>query len=967
MNPIIDWVNRIGTGFTDYAGSMFWQVGLMAVMLWALDRLLRRRMRATALHGLWMLLLVKMLLPPGFWLPTGVGHWVASVREAAPGFFGVRAPAPALLPPIVVPLPPEGGGQGSHAVPGGPSATERISRTLNFAPLTPETRKETAFRDLDLNLDRFADYSRPGFTERVVTTTVPSPRAYSVAQAPAVVAPAPSFAPPPIAPVTVSAAPVRLTRSGGVLMLWLAGMFLAAAWVGQRSREAARWAARSHEAPPELKALLAECRRELGVRQAVAVRVHTDRVGPAVCGVWHPVIVIPALLTRPMDRARMRAVLLHELAHVRRRDVWWHGAQTLAQIAYFYHPAVWLAGRRIHRARELAADETAMVALGPAAGDYPAILVQVARAMIRPRGAALGMVGILESGRSLTERVRYLLDRPLPTTARLGVRPTLAILLAGMILLPMAWGQKGNSAERVTAPPVGVLSIGPASFGKRATTVRLTIVDEESGVRIPNARITANYLLDPNALKGAEARADRRGQCQLRIHPAAYHRLGLTVFAEGYRLGSQKIDPATVPRQMTVRLEQARVAWTFSGRLTQPDGRPAQGAVGLGIRESMPVRLRETPDGSVGLMAMPQRTLIKADDTGAYSFTRTFADRGAFFAHPSGYALVSHYTNGAPPVTVLKPWARVEGRLLNGGIPSPRQKVVLWIWRPGEPERASLMRVVETDDQGRFQADRWPAGSCAAARYYEHPTQEDFFWRGNAHKFETRSGEVSRVVLGVEGRPVRGQLAITGRPVTVDWAREAHVLIPADSTRTPLPGGTLLMAKKMENFPGTAPAFSMDVDYVTPRYFLRVAPDGTFQGDDVPPGDYRLVLCAAHLLGAETRDKMAGGRRFSRFSGDYFDDPAPPSVADGSGLRHGQEGAKGPPVPPPVELEGIGPPMIIQPELEPRMAATARARPLPAAAGELPPVTNHLVVRIEAAPAPGAAQDLGRLTLRAGR
>ena len=922
MNPIIDWINRIGRGFTDYAGSMFWQVGLMAVLLWALDRLLRRRVRATALHGLWMLLLVKMLLPPGFWLPTGVGHWVASVREAEPGLFGFRAPAPAVLPQAVVPLNREDGVYGSPAGPGGPPATERV-----------------------------------------VTPSAPPRRAASVTQAPAV-----------SAPVTASVVPLRLTRSGGVFAFWLAGTLLAAVWVGHRSRVAAQWAARSHAAPAELKALLAECRRELGVRQTVEARVHADPVGPAVCGVWRPVIVIPALLTQPMDPAQMRAVLLHELAHVRRRDVWWHGAQTLAQIVYFYHPAVWLAGRRIHRARELAADETAMVALGPEAVNYPAILVQVARVMIRPRGAALGMVGILESGRTLTERVRYLLDRPLPTTARLGVRPVLAILLAGMILLPMAWGQKVKSPAPVTASSVGVLSIGPASIGRKATTVRLTIVDDESGVMIPNARIMASYMLDTNVLKGAEARADRQGQCQLRIHPAAYHRLGLTVSADGYCLANQKLNPATPPHQVTLRLEQARVAWTFSGRLTQPDGHPAQGAVGVGTREGAPVLLQETPDGSVGLMAAGQRTLIKADDTGAYSFVRTFSDRGAFFAHPSGYALVNRYSNGAPPVTSLKPWARVEGQLLNGGNPSPHQKVVLWIWRPGEPESASIMRVVETDDQGRFHADRWPAGSCAVARYYEHPTQEDCFWRGNAHKFETRSGEVSRVVLGGEGRPVRGKLAITGRPVTVDWAREAHVLIPADPAPTPLSGGTLLMAKKREPIQGTAPVFFMDVDYVTPRYFLRVAPDGTFQGDDVPPGDYRLVLCAAHLLGVETRAKLTGGGRYPRFYGDYYNHPAPPSAADGSGLSPGLDGARVPPLPPPVDLEGLGSPLIVQPELEPRMARASRERPLNAASGagpgegsgELRQVTNHMVVRIEAAIAPGAVQDLGQLTLRAG-
>ena len=43
---------------------------------------------------------------------------------------------------------------------------------------------------------------------------------------------------------------------------------------------------------------------------------------------------------------------------------------------------------------------------------------------------------------------------------------------------------------------------------------------------------------------------------------------GLTVVADRYCWRNEKLNPATLPSQMTLRLEQARQAWTFSGRLT---------------------------------------------------------------------------------------------------------------------------------------------------------------------------------------------------------------------------------------------------------------------------------------------------------------------------------------------------------------------------------------------------------------
>ena len=59
----------------------------------------------------------------------------------------------------------------------------------------------------------------------------------------------------------------------------------------------------------------------------------------------------------------MRAVLLHELAHIRRGDLWAGHLQTTLQIFYFYNPFLWLANAAIRRVREEAVDEMVLVAM----------------------------------------------------------------------------------------------------------------------------------------------------------------------------------------------------------------------------------------------------------------------------------------------------------------------------------------------------------------------------------------------------------------------------------------------------------------------------------------------------------------------------------------------------------------------------------------------------------------------------
>lgn len=206
--------------------------------------------------------------------------------------------------------------------------------------------------------------------------------------------------------------------------------------------------AQSRPAGSELQQLLDACRKQLGVRSHVQIKLSPKAASPAVCGLLRPVILLPAHLSQKLDMPQLRIVLLHELAHVKRGDLWMNLIQTLLQIAYFYNPLVWQANAAIRRVREQAVDEMVLTALGEKAQSYPTMLLDVARLSLARPALSLGLIGVVESKKALSQRIKQIMERPLPKTARLGALGLLAVLLGAMVLLPMAQGQQTAATDQ---------------------------------------------------------------------------------------------------------------------------------------------------------------------------------------------------------------------------------------------------------------------------------------------------------------------------------------------------------------------------------------------------------------------------------------------------------------------------------------------------------------------------------------
>ena len=130
------------------------------------------------------------------------------------------------------------------------------------------------------------------------------------------------------------------------------------------------------------------------------------RVGQAVAvGFIRPVVLIPASWLTQLTPQMIEAIIAHELAHIRRWDLWVNLVQRIIETLLFYHPAVWWLSSRIRLEREMCCDEIA-------AGCFDRVLYARSLESVAKIGQGnLLMATSINGGKKmkLLNRIRYLL------------------------------------------------------------------------------------------------------------------------------------------------------------------------------------------------------------------------------------------------------------------------------------------------------------------------------------------------------------------------------------------------------------------------------------------------------------------------------------------------------------------------------------------------------------------------------
>jgi beta-lactamase regulating signal transducer with metallopeptidase domain len=248
----------------------------------------------------------------------------------------------------------------------------------------------------------------------------------------------------------------------------------------------------THDLDPLLQSTIAEAQavRRISICSSDRLQV------PTAIGFLRPAVVLPEWTLRELSTAELNAILLHELAHLRRWDDWTNLAQKLARAILFFHPAVWWIENQLSVEREMACDEIALARTDPKA--YAQCLIHLAEKNFMQRGLAMAQAAVHRAGQT-AKRLAQILDRNRPA-ATLVSKPAVATVIvfatACFAVAPhtpqiVAFGEKApvtvaavHSSPRVIAPahanPLAP-KVVPASF-----------VAPERAVKKPTAKRSVN-------------------------------------------------------------------------------------------------------------------------------------------------------------------------------------------------------------------------------------------------------------------------------------------------------------------------------------------------------------------------------------------------------------------------------------------------------------------------------------------
>lgn len=493
----------------------------------------------------------------------------------------------------------------------------------------------------------------------------PQPTPHAVALPPAATEPR-EVAPLP-SPVTVAAETPPATLflnpsylAGWLAPLWLLGVILSLLQLAVASLLLRRRLSACRPIDdPSLLARYAQICRQVGLRTPPPLLVTPESLSPCVVGTWAPRVILPETVVTEASRERLEHVLAHELAHLRRGDLWTNWLLLATRALHWFNPIAWWAIREMQAEREAACDEIALAALQTTdRATYADTLVELA-ASFSSSGIVPGMVGLFASKSRLQARVERLLRTPAsPLRASIAFVILAAIGLVGLT----------DALPQVDAQPAAATAAGDKPEVAHDYVVRGTCVDQAGLAPLEGITVTL-YQIQGQAGPAepiATTKSDAEGKFEFAglEPPRPDHRIDCLRYeyvatAPGWPIGQTFYDQIDGKLMPVIRMTKETT--TLRGIVTDADGLPIAGAT------VMPYSAFDRP--------LPEFSSAKTDEVGAFRIDDIgvfrWADGSAIpirvaIRHPD-YPPTAGKSNGLPALILatMPDGCVVQGKVLD--------------------------------------------------------------------------------------------------------------------------------------------------------------------------------------------------------------------------------------------------------------------------------------------------------------
>jgi bla regulator protein blaR1 len=222
----------------------------------------------------------------------------------------------------------------------------------------------------------------------------------------------------------------------------------------------------------------------------VPVLLTNSLLEPGVFGIFHPVLLLPESVLNRLSPAQIKAIVAHEMCHVRQRDNLTYAMHMVVEAVFWFHPLVWWIGAHLIDERERACDEAALEG-GNDAEDYAAGILGVCKLYAAsPLACASGI-----SGSDLRERIVRIMAGSVSKQLDFSRKLLIATAIFSAIAAPVAFGLVRPARLRISAqaanapaklPEFEVAIIRPSEPGASGSTFSFT---PNEGVEVKNATL----------------------------------------------------------------------------------------------------------------------------------------------------------------------------------------------------------------------------------------------------------------------------------------------------------------------------------------------------------------------------------------------------------------------------------------------------------------------------------------------
>jgi len=414
---MIEQLNKIADVWWAWMWPMSWQVSVLIVFIGVADFFLRKRVWPQVRYALWLLIMVKLILPPTFSLSTSIVSQLRPWAEQAIMQQASRGELPTLA--------------NLHE---NLTVEKPVVDTQNLASASP-IKSGTA-----------------------PTTGAGANGGFSTAPAGALARPFWQFY---------------------VMLVWLLGVVILATWLIVKFRQLRSChleKADDTDLPDWLKDLRSDTAKKLNLKYLPELILSQNVSCPAVFGIFRPVLLLPRENITKISRKDVEHILLHELAHIKRGDLWVHGVYMVLQLIYWFNPLLWLVRRKLQHSRELCCDATVAAILREKTTDYRKTILQTAKWLLdKPKMSGIGILGLVERPSRLLVRLNWLEKKTWRYQKMKRVTIITVAVLMITFVLPMAKAgkpEKGDTSPAIKHEQKSAKSLHQAAAARDVDVVK---------------------------------------------------------------------------------------------------------------------------------------------------------------------------------------------------------------------------------------------------------------------------------------------------------------------------------------------------------------------------------------------------------------------------------------------------------------------------------------------------------------